>query len=330
MGKPHFDWIDYAKGIAILLVAIGHAFPDASALGGVQNEYLRMFRDVIYQFHMPLLFFISGMLTGKVLRLETVTDRYGYVKDRAKRLLLPYISVAVVYLPFKVVLSSFANQPYDITGLWKIILGENPDGGLWFLYALFLIQSTMCFFVSKKNLAVSLFVSVVIAFLIVWMDTKWYWVDDAFFYMCFVIAGLWYAKSSLFNKPINLLYIMVFLALFIVSLTVFLMTKSPYCKLSSGFLGSLLVIGISKMIVTGNAISGVLKSLGQYTMDIYIFHGILMVVARILFYSIFGWNYYLCCAIMLMVGLIMPFVISKYLVRPVPLFRKLFLGEFDG
>ena len=118
MGKPHFDWIDYAKGIAILLVAIGHAFPHASALGGVQNEYLRMFRDVIYQFHMPLLFFISGMLTGKVLRLETVTDRYGYVKDRAKRLLLPSISVAVVYLPFKVVLSSFANQPYDITGLW--------------------------------------------------------------------------------------------------------------------------------------------------------------------------------------------------------------------
>lgn len=327
MGKKHLDWIDYAKGIAILLVVIGHAFPDASAEGGVENEFLRMFRDVIYQFHMPLLFFISGMLTGKILRLETMRVRYGYVKDRAKRLLVPYFSVAVFYLPFKIALSSFANQPYDITGIWKILLGENPDGGLWFLYALFLIQSIMCLFVSEKNLVVSLIMSVVIALLIVWMDTRWYWVDDAIFYLCFVIVGLWYANSSLYNKPINMLYMVAFLALFVVSLTVFFMTKSSYCKLSSGFLGSLLVIGISKMIETGNVVSGALKTLGQYTMDIYIFHGILMVVARILFYSILGWNYYVCCAIMLLVGIIMPLIISKYIVRRVSVFRKLFLGE---
>lgn len=34
MKKQHFEWIDYAKGIAILLVVIGHSFPDASMEGG--------------------------------------------------------------------------------------------------------------------------------------------------------------------------------------------------------------------------------------------------------------------------------------------------------
>lgn len=34
MSKQHFDWIDVAKGMAILLVVIGHSFPDASAVGG--------------------------------------------------------------------------------------------------------------------------------------------------------------------------------------------------------------------------------------------------------------------------------------------------------
>ena len=33
--SKHFNWIDYAKGIAILLVVVGHSFPDASA-GGVK------------------------------------------------------------------------------------------------------------------------------------------------------------------------------------------------------------------------------------------------------------------------------------------------------
>lgn len=34
MNKQHFDWIDYVKGVAILLVVLGHSFPDASAVGG--------------------------------------------------------------------------------------------------------------------------------------------------------------------------------------------------------------------------------------------------------------------------------------------------------
>ena len=325
--KQHFDWIDVAKGMAILLVVIGHSFPDASAVGGVKNDYIRVLRDVIYQFHMPLLFFISGMLTGRALLLETLSDKCKYVKDRAKRLLVPYFTIAILYLPFKILLSRFANQPYDITGLWKILLGENPDGGLWFLYVLFLIQSTMCFFVYKRNLFSCLSVSLIISLLIAYLDTKWYWIDDAIFYMCFVIAGLWYAKSTRFGKNISLFQMTLLLVLFVISLMAFFETRSPYCKLFSGFGGSFLIIGTSKMIMEGSHVSGVLKTLGQYTMDIYIFHGILMVGARILFYSILGWNYYFCCTIMLTVGIIMPLVISKYIVRRVPVFRMLFLGE---
>lgn len=278
---------------------------------------------------MPLLFFISGMLTGKVLRLETMSDKFGYVKDRAKRLLVPYFTIAVFYLPFKILLSRFANQPYDITGLWKILLGENPDGGLWFLYALFLIQATMCFFVNKNYLIQSLFVSILIAILIVILDTRWYWVDDAIFYLCFVIAGLCYANSPQFNKPVVSRMLLLTLAMFVLSLIIFFETRSLLCKLTSGFFGSMLIVGMSKTTIADNIVGRAFKYLGKYTMDIYIFHGILMVIARILFYSILGWNYYLCCVIMLVVGLIMPLLISKYIIRRVAVFRQFFLGEFN-
>ena len=32
--KKHQEWIDIAKGVAILLVVMGHSFPDAAVRGG--------------------------------------------------------------------------------------------------------------------------------------------------------------------------------------------------------------------------------------------------------------------------------------------------------
>lgn len=295
-------------------------------MGGVRNVFLRGLHDVIYQFHMPLMFFISGILSGKILRIE---DRIRYVIGRFQRLMVPYFVIAFLYLPFKILLSQFANQPYDISGIWYILLGENPDGGLWFLYVLFLIQVVMCFCIRKYNLLRFLFLSVLVAILITYMDTKWFRVDDAIFYLCFTIAGLCYAESSLFRKKMEFKPLIVLSLLLIASLLVFIKTESPYCRLFSGFLGTAVVIGIAKIADTQTKIGRGLIALGKYTMDIYIFHGILMVVARIVFYSILGWNYYLCSVIMLLVGLVFPILFSKYVIRKVSMLRALLLGDFN-
>lgn len=39
------------------------------------------------------------------------------IKDRCKRLLTPYVFVGLCYAPFKLLLSQFANKPYDIEGI---------------------------------------------------------------------------------------------------------------------------------------------------------------------------------------------------------------------
>lgn len=48
MNKDRISWIESLKGIGIILVVLGHTF-----WGGTK---------VIYAFHMPLFFFVSGML----------------------------------------------------------------------------------------------------------------------------------------------------------------------------------------------------------------------------------------------------------------------------
>lgn len=64
--------VDAAKGILILLVVIGH--------------YKRgMTHDIIFLFHMPLFFILSGFLLKKEKLLDT-----KYLKDRALALMIPY------------------------------------------------------------------------------------------------------------------------------------------------------------------------------------------------------------------------------------------------
>lgn len=56
MTRERLIFIDYCKAIAIVLVFLGHS---KSAIGGECQ-------DVIYAFHMPLFFFVSGFLFKKM------------------------------------------------------------------------------------------------------------------------------------------------------------------------------------------------------------------------------------------------------------------------
>ena len=51
----------------------------------------------------------------------------------------------------KQIFSAFAYNSFDITEFWKILLGKNPNGGLWYLWTLFVV-SMLCYLLSKFKL----------------------------------------------------------------------------------------------------------------------------------------------------------------------------------
>ena len=55
--RQRIAWIHIAKGIAIILVVIGHCIPDATSNTGISVSAYRWLHSVIYSFHMPLFFF---------------------------------------------------------------------------------------------------------------------------------------------------------------------------------------------------------------------------------------------------------------------------------
>lgn len=70
--KIRYTDLDFAKGIGIILVVWGHA-------NGPFSQY-------IYQFHMPLFFFISGMLFCN----SQIDSFFGYAQRKLKALLVPF------------------------------------------------------------------------------------------------------------------------------------------------------------------------------------------------------------------------------------------------
>lgn len=68
------EWVDIAKGIAILLVVLGHT---GLAVGSAR--YLDAF---IYSFHLPLFFVLSGYLGGGILTVrELITLELCLIRE---------------------------------------------------------------------------------------------------------------------------------------------------------------------------------------------------------------------------------------------------------
>ena len=63
MAKNRIIWVDWAKSVCMFLVVLGHCHIQSS---------MYMITQVIYSFHIPLFFFISGLLCPKHFSKSTL------------------------------------------------------------------------------------------------------------------------------------------------------------------------------------------------------------------------------------------------------------------
>ncbi|MBY6119756.1 acyltransferase [Mameliella alba] len=133
-GRLH--WLDRAKGAGIILVVFGHAWLGAQAAGVLAPGTLfRTVETVIYNFHMPLFFLLSGVTFEASARRRPLVRG---MKDKAIRLLWPLLLWTYVFAGFRFLAGGAANNPEGLSGL--LVWPLPPRDHLWFLWALFLIQ----------------------------------------------------------------------------------------------------------------------------------------------------------------------------------------------
>ena len=126
------QFLDIAKGLAIILVVVGHVLQGSAE----RFDDLFWFR-VIYSFHMPMFVFLSGAVAAIVFVPEKIQDGIGAAIHQAQlkiskaaiRLLLPFVAWCII--------NQLIFQQSESVWTALILAFRRPDTALWFLLAIF-------------------------------------------------------------------------------------------------------------------------------------------------------------------------------------------------
>lgn len=120
------EWLECIRGEATLLVVLGHL----TLINGVGA-----YSEIIYQFHMPLFFAISGFLFG-YKEIDKKISPSDFVKKKIMALGIPYFVFSVVYICFNVGLQKFiqTNTVVNIKNIFLLIW--RPVAHYWFIWVL--------------------------------------------------------------------------------------------------------------------------------------------------------------------------------------------------
>jgi fucose 4-O-acetylase-like acetyltransferase len=334
------EYIDIAKGIGILLVVMGHNdFTTVSPL----------FYKIIYSFHMPLFFFISGTFFNKELSFASLS------KKRFQTLIKPYM-VITLFIYFVTISFSKVNIDTATIRLIKTLYANSHYidwGPLWFLPHLFALNIFSYFFykttklIKIKNIEwIMLVVLQVLGISI--LSIFWPFninllgriftlyglplsIDIILVSGFFFILGSEVKKSipdDFFDNPIilfgsgTIFFIMILVFPQTIDFDARFFESLPINTLES-IMGIVFILAISKKIALISKLSSVFRYIGNASLIILIFHLPIQEAFGEKFLHIFNnqivsyWLAYFC-------GVIFPILINIFLIRPNPIVRSWF------
>lgn len=334
--KARLVEVDFLKGIAIVLVILGHVLQYS-----LSEPYINPLFNFIYSFHMPLFVFISGLLSYKD------TSSLMDIKKRAYQLLLPF-------LLWPIIRGFIFNGTISVTDY--VILFKDPSQGLWFLWILFLISSyfTLVGVVTKKvggariterTNRIVLFASVLFAYLfvnIVFRGKYGMWLFSL--YIIFFYGGWelrrYYLKFSVVMRK----YWWLFLSFFILLSLFWKFNHHPtfisapnkivsnLYNYLTGFMGSIALLSICSMKVGQgwNLNSFLIKRLiscGKMTLGLYAIHLSIIVNPVSEYVSTLGISSVPTVLLSFVITLIATFVVYQLLDNNV--ITRLLIGKMD-
>ncbi|MCC8161146.1 MAG: acyltransferase [Oscillospiraceae bacterium] len=342
--KQRFDRIDIAKGIGIILVVFAHTIVPQIRSASAAAKFIWIF---IYNFHMPLFFFLSGYLFEK--GLEPYTDKGKFILGKLKYLMIPYITFSVfayalVFFAMKsdalaeiLKNGGYAAVPIKDAAFQILTYSNHTDQHLWFVFSLFIVFLLNILFpkiMKSKPMIVLLAALYVSKAYITYFGILNYTASDLLF---FSLARAVYSKN-----PPQSLSPLKFLAVAVIFITsnciysYFYVTAMPsgaekgilyLIRILASVTGIAVVCQIARFAENKKA-AAPLKTLGLYSYDIYLMHAPFLVsgsMGMMLAYTNIPAP--LCCAAALIIGVVLPYAVSKFIVRKIPALSLLLLGK---
>jgi fucose 4-O-acetylase-like acetyltransferase len=309
-------WVDYAKAIGIVLVVYGHVVRGVCQSFSSMSPGYQLADSVIYSFHMPLFFFLSGIFFVASIK------KHGHKKmllSKIDTILYPYILWSLLQGIIEFGLSLYTNGHVTLTEVFSLLW--QPRAQFWFLYILlfcFLIAS-LAFRILSTNAAILFFGISAIAYLLHDHFTSWSLTSMITNNLVFFALGILFHKQSsqdAFSSPWALVF---FSLLFIAGQYYFHITLNLNYHTHNLLSLVLAIISIFFVASLSSVIANLIQSkflafIGSASLAIYLMHIIIGSGTRIALSTLFHVsNHPLHIMAGCMAGLLIPMLVFYYI-----------------
>ena len=280
-------WVDYAKGIAIILVVYRHLLIGINRSGLAAHEILMQANEVVYTFRMPLFFILSGIFIRKGIQKRSVAK---FINSKFETIIYPYLIWATLQVTIQILLTGYINADRTWVDYTYIFTRPRSIDQFWFLYALF--NTAMLYLLSfkllKGNRYMLLAVGValqglfmVLSHIPVLNDVLQY-----FFYMAVgdFCAGYLLDKQH-YKKLSSLRLTLLLLPFFVIAQWVYFSQGEHvniFLLTVIALTGSTLMFNLS-FVMARYDVLGFFPFVGNYSLQVYLMHAMVGAASRVFF-----------------------------------------------
>lgn len=260
------DWVDYAKGICIVMVVMMHSTLGVEAAAGKQG-WAHALVEFAKPFRMPDFFLISGLFLARVID----RDWRRYLDRKVVHFLYFYVLWVTIQFAFKAPTLAADMGP---AGVFKLYLFSyiEPFGTLWFIYLL-----PVFFVVTKLTrgippIAIFLGGAVLESLPI---ETGWIMIDEFASRFVYFFAGYWLASHffsiarEVQKRPLLSLAGIAIWAASNGTLVAAGYASLPVVSLLLGFLGAGAVIAVAALLARAH-VADLLRHAGEHSIAVYL------------------------------------------------------------
>lgn len=132
-------WIDYARGIAIIMVVYRHAYEGIAHMSiGIDLPYWSyILQESVYNLRMPMFFIVAGMFVRSSFHKRGMGL---FIRYKWETILYPYFVWAAIQVGVQIAAAPYTNYPMSWAAFLDILYNPRALMQFWFLYALFAIN----------------------------------------------------------------------------------------------------------------------------------------------------------------------------------------------
>ncbi len=297
--KSRMAWVDYLKGIAILLVVYRHVLIGIQLSGISIPTPLVNANMIFYSFRMPLFFILSGIFISGSLARRT-TGQLIYTKF--ENLLYPYLLWSFIQVTLQIVFSGSTNASRGFSDYALILYQPRNMDQLWYLPALF--NTTIIYLLIKTKLKppgwAQLLFGLALYFVsrLPQVDRISMLSDWMFFYFFFALGDnitVFFFKDSTQRLLKNPRSLAVMTPIFVLTQIVYLsQPEAFYMNTNAGLIELMLIalIGCVCMCILAFRLQQMniltwLRVLGYHSLYIYVMHVVVASATRLVLKNIF-------------------------------------------